>query len=88
MYTSGVGVSFVYEYIGSLEIDTSISDTFYLFTEELESRFILFDDLVVEEGFFIISEDDFRGGFSRHVEIIDKCMKKQLAFHIKCDKIL
>ena len=88
MYTSSIGVSLVYEYVGSLEIDTSISDTFYLFTEELESRLILFDDLIVEEGFFIISEDDFRGGFGRHVEIIDKCMKKQLAFHIKCDKIL
>ena len=80
MYASGVGVSFVYEYIGSLEIDTSISDTFYLFTEELEPCLILFDDLVVEEGFFIISEDDFRAWFLGHVEIIDKSRKKQLAF--------
>ena len=80
-------VSFMYEDIGSLEIDASISDTFYFFTEELDTCLILFDDLIVEEGFFIICEDDFLTCRKGHVEIIDKSDKKQLAFHIKYDKI-
>ena len=88
MDTSDARVSVVYEDIGSLEIDASISDAFYFFAEEFYTCLILFDDLIVEEGFFIICEDDFLAWWRGHVEIIDKSDKKQLAFLFICDKIL
>ncbi len=53
-----VGMSFVYKDIGSLEIDTTVSYTFYFLSRELYPCLILFDDLIVEESFFIVSEDD------------------------------
>ncbi len=87
MDTSRVGVSFTHEYIGSFQIHTTISYAFYLFTEELQACLILLDDLIVEEGFFIFCEDSLRACIFLHSEIIDKIMKKQLAFLTKCDKI-
>lgn len=45
------------EYIGALQVDTSISDTFYLFSEELDACFVLFDDLIVEMSLSIFGID-------------------------------
>lgn len=59
MYASRIGVSLIDEYIGSFEIDTTISYTFDLFTVEFDACLILFYDFIVEESFFIISEYDF-----------------------------
>jgi hypothetical protein len=87
MDTSDVRVSFIDEDIGSFEVYTPSPHALHLFTEELQSSLILFDDFVVEEGFFVLCEDDLPIVFLDHVEIIDKCMKKQLAFLLKYDKI-
>lgn len=80
VYSSGVGISFLYEYVWSFEVDASVSDTFHFFAIELDTCLILFDDLVVEVCFFILCEDDFCFFLGVHAEIIDKCRKMQLAF--------
>lgn len=80
MYPSSIGMSFIDKYIGSFEIDTSISHTLDLLSVELQPCLILFDDFIIKERFFIFGKDDFWARTLTHAEIIDKSSKKQLVF--------
>ena len=55
--TSGKWSSTSNKDIGALQVNTSISDTFYLFSEELYTCFVLFDDLIVEMSLSIFGVD-------------------------------